>query len=195
MGFAFPDETTPGIDYIIPDTKYLEDNKKKIRGVFITHGHMDHIGAIPYILPKIGDPPIYTLQLSAGLIKKRLEEFSMVNRAKLNIITKDDVIPLGNFTIRFFAVNHNIPDSVGLSILTPVGQVIHTGDWKLDHTPVNEKPAELHKLAKFGAEGVLALMSDSTNATKAGYCSSEKVCAAPYDISKIVPEEFLVLMY
>jgi ribonuclease J len=181
MGFAFPDETTPGIDYIIPDTKYLEDNKKKIRGVFITHGHMDHIGAIPYILPKIGDPPIYTLQLSAGLIKKRLEEFSMVNRAKLNIITKDDVIPLGNFTIRFFAVNHNIPDSVGLSILTPVGQVIHTGDWKLDHTPVNEKPAELHKLAKFGAEGVLALMSDSTNATKAGYCSSEKEIGVQID--------------
>lgn len=181
MGFAFPDETTPGIDYIIPDTKYLEEKKKNIRGVFITHGHMDHIGAIPYILPKIGDPPIYTLQLSAGLIKKRLEEFNMQNRARINIITKDDVIPLGHFTVRFFAVNHNIPDSVGLSILTPVGQVIHTGDWKLDHTPVNERPAELHKLAKFGSEGVLALMSDSTNATKAGYCSSEKEIGVSID--------------
>lgn len=181
MGFAFPDETTPGIDYIIPDTKYLEEKKKNIRAVFITHGHMDHIGAIPYILPKLGDPPIYTLQLSAGLIKKRLEEFNMVNRARLNIITKDDVVPVGNFTVRFFAVNHNIPDSVGLSILTPVGQVIHTGDWKLDHTPVNEKPAELHKLAKFGAEGVLALMSDSTNATKPGYCSSEREIGVSID--------------
>jgi ribonuclease J len=174
MGFAFPDETTPGIDYIIPDTKYLEEKKKNIRAIFITHGHMDHTGAIPYILPKIGDPPIYTLALTAGLIKKRLEEFSMLNRAKINVITKHDVIPVGNFTVRFFGVNHNIPDSVGLSILTPVGQVIHTGDWKLDHTPVGEAPAELSKLAKFGAEGVLALMSDSTNATKAGYTSSEK---------------------
>jgi ribonuclease J len=124
MGFAFPDETTPGIDYIIPDTKYLEDNKKKIRGILLTHGHLDHIGAIPYILPKIGDPPIYTLQLTAGFVKKR--------------------------------------------------QVIHTGDWKLDHTPVNEKPAELHKLAQFGTEGVLLLMSDSTNSAKPGYCLSEK---------------------
>lgn len=181
MGFAFPDETTPGIDYIIPDTKYLEEKKKNIRGVFITHGHMDHIGAIPYILPKIGDPPIYTLALTAGMIKKRLEEFSMLNRAKINVITKNDVIPLGNFTVRFFGVNHNIPDSVGLSILSPVGQVIHTGDWKLDHTPVNEQPAELSKLAKFGAEGVLALMSDSTNATKPGYTSSEKEIGVQID--------------
>ncbi len=181
MGFAFPDETTPGIDYIIPDTKYLEEKKKNIRAIFITHGHMDHTGAIPYILPKIGDPPIYTLALTAGLIKKRLEEFSMLNRAKINVITKNDVIPVGNFTVRFFGVNHNIPDSVGLSIMTPVGQVIHTGDWKLDHTPVGEAPAELSKLAKFGAEGVLALMSDSTNATKPGYTSSEKEIGVQID--------------
>lgn len=174
MGFAFPDETTPGIDYIIPDTKYLEDNKKKIRGILITHGHLDHIGAIPYILQKIGDPPIYTLQLTAGFVKKRLEEFDMVNRAKLNVITKDDTLQLGAFKARFFMVNHNIPDSVGISLTTPVGQIIHTGDWKLDHTPVNEKPTEFHKLAKFGSEGVLLLMSDSTNSSKPGYCISEK---------------------
>lgn len=174
MGFAFPDETTPGIDYIIPDVKWLEERKKNIRGVLITHGHMDHIGAIPYILPKLGDPPIYTLALSAGLIKKRLEEFNQLNRARINVISSDDVLPLGAFKIRPFIVNHNIPDSVGFCISTPVGQVVHTGDWKLDHTPVNEKPTEFHKIAGFGAEGVIALMSDSTNASKPGYCQSEK---------------------
>lgn len=174
MGFAFPDETTPGIDYIIPDTKWLEERKRNIRGIIITHGHMDHIGAIPYILPKLGDPPIYTLALSAALIKKRLEEFNMVGRVRINVITKDDILALGAFKIRPFVVNHNIPDSVGFSISTPVGQVVHTGDWKLDHTPVNERPAELHKIAKFGSEGVILLCSDSTNAAKPGYCSSEK---------------------
>jgi ribonuclease J len=181
MGFAFPDETTPGIDYIIPDTKWLEENKKKIRGVVITHGHMDHTGAIPYILPKLGDPPIYTLALTAGLIKKRLEEFNLVNRTRINAITKDDTLSLGVFKLRFFLVNHNIPDSMGISIVTPVGQVIHTGDWKLDHTPVNEKPAELHKMAKFGSEGVMVLMSDSTNAEKPGYSLSEKELGVTID--------------
>ncbi len=174
MGFSFPDETTPGIDYIIPDTKWLEEFKKKIRGVIITHGHMDHTGAIPYLLPKLGDPPIYTLALSAGLIKKRLEEFNLVNRTRINVITKDDTLALGVFKLRFFLVNHNIPDSMGISITTPVGQIIHTGDWKLDHTPVNEKPAELHKIAKYGSEGVMLLMSDSTNAEKPGYSLSER---------------------
>lgn len=174
MGFAFPDETTPGVDYIIPDTRWLEENKHRIRGIIITHGHLDHMGAIPYILPKLGDPPIYTMPLTAGFIRKRLEEFDMLNRAKINLISKDDVLTFGNFRVRFFMVNHNIPDAIGLSILSPVGQVIHTGDWKFDHTPVNEKPTEFAKLAKYGGEGVLALLSDSTNALKTGYCQSEK---------------------
>lgn len=173
-GFAFPDETTPGIDYIIPETKYLEDRKKNIRAMFITHGHMDHIGAIPYLLAKLGDPPIYTMTLSAGMIKKRLEEFNLQGRVKLNALTVDDTVPVGNFQVKFFAVNHNIPDSVGLSINTPIGQIIHTGDWKFDHTPINERVTEFHKIATFGSNGVLALMSDSTNATKPGYCLSER---------------------
>ncbi len=173
-GFAFPDETTPGIDYIIPETKYLEDRKDKIRGMFITHGHMDHIGAIPYLLAKLGDPPIYTMTLSAGMINKRLEEFNLQSRVKLQAITVDDTISIGNFQVKFFAVNHNIPDAVGLSINTPVGQIIHTGDWKFDHTPVNERITEFHKIATFGGNGVLALMSDSTNALKPGYCLSER---------------------
>lgn len=173
-GFAFPDDTTPGIDYIIPETKYLEDKKKNIRGLFVTHGHMDHIGAIPYLLAKLGDPPIYTMKLSASMIKKRLEEFNLVGRAKINVVGLDDTVPAGAFQVRFFAVNHNIPDSVGLSINTPIGQVIHTGDWKFDHTPVNEVQTEFHKIASFGSQGVLALMSDSTNAIKPGYSQSER---------------------
>lgn len=174
MGLAFPDETMPGIDYIIPDTKWLEQNKKRIRGVIITHGHLDHIGAIPYILPKIGDPPIYTMPLTAGFIKKRMEEFGLLQRAKINVCHREDVLALGNFRIRFFGLNHNIPDSVGLSILTPVGQIIYATDWKFDHTPADARPSEFQKIARFASEGVLLLMSDSTNATKPGYCMSER---------------------
>lgn len=173
-GFAFPDESTPGIDYIIPETKYLEDRKKNIRGIFITHGHMDHIGAIPYILTKLGDPPIYSMPLSIGMIKKRLEEFNLVNRARLNTVHRDDTIPAGNFSVRFFGVNHNIPDSVGLAISTPAGVVVHTGDWKIDHTPINEAVTEFGKIASLGDNGVLALLSDSTNAIKEGYSLSER---------------------
>ncbi len=174
MGLAFPDDTMPGIDYIIPDTKWLEENKKRIRGVIVTHGHLDHIGAVPYILPKLGDPPIYTLPLTGAFIKKRLEEFSLLGRSKINILNKDDVLALGSFKIRFFRINHSIPDSVGLCITTPIGQVVYATDWKFDHTPADGKPTEFDKISKFGAEGVLLLMSDSTNAVKPGYCASEK---------------------
>lgn len=173
MGLAFPDETMPGIDYIIPDTKWLEENKRRIRGVIITHGHLDHIGAIPYILPKLGDPPIYTMALTAGFIKKRLEEFNLLGRSKINVFSRDDVLALGAFRVRFFGLNHNIPDSIGLSIQTPVGQVMYATDWKFDHTPADGRPSEFQKIAKFASEGVLLLMSDSTNAVKPGYCMSE----------------------
>ena len=174
MGLAFPDETMPGIDYIIPDTKWLEANKKRIRGVIITHGHLDHIGAIPYILPKIGDPPVYTMPLTAGFIKKRLEEFGLLGRSKIITFKIDEILSLGNFKVRFFRLNHNIPDSIGLSIITPVGQIIYATDWKFDHTPADNKPSEFQKIAKFASEGVLLLMSDSTNAVKPGYCVSER---------------------
>lgn len=174
MGLAFPDDTMPGIDYIIPDTKWLEQNRRRIRGVIITHGHLDHIGAVPYILPKLGDPPVYTMALTAGFIKKRLEEFALLGRSKINVLTKDDTLALGNFKIRFFRLNHSIPDSVGLSITTPVGQIVYATDWKFDHTPADGKPTEFDKIAKFGAEGVLLLMSDSTNSVKPGYCMSER---------------------
>lgn len=173
MGLAFPDETMPGVDYIIPDVNYLEENKKKIRGLFVTHAHLDHIGAIPYVLTKIGEPPIYTMPLSAGLIKKRLEEFNLASRTRLNAIDKDTSLQLGSFKVEFFRLNHNIPDCVGLRIQTPVGNVIYATDWKFDHTPMDGLPTEFEKIARFGGEGVLLLMSDSTNALKPGYCVSE----------------------
>jgi len=180
-GIGFPDETMPGIDYIIPNTKYLEDNKKKIRGMIITHGHLDHIGAIPYIMPKIGDPPIYTMKLTGEFIKKRLEEFHLLGRSTIHEVNKDDVLTLGNFRIRFFRLNHNIPDSVGLAINTPAGLLVYATDWKFDHTPVDGKPTEFGKLAQFGAEGVALLMSDSTNAEKPGYSMSEKTLGETID--------------
>ena len=174
VGLAFPDETMPGIDYVIPDTKYLEDRKRKIRGVLFTHGHLDHIGATPYILPKLGDPPIYTMRLTAALIEKRLEEFNLKGRSRMHILDKDDVLTLGAFTVRLFRLNHNIPDCVGFSIKTPTAHVVYTTDWKFDHTPVDEKPAEFHKIAQLGGEGVDLLLSDSTNADEPGYTLSEK---------------------
>lgn len=181
MGLGFPDETMPGIDYIIPNTKYLEENKKRIKGVIITHGHLDHIGAIPYILPKIGDPPIYTMKLTGELIKKRLEEFHLLGRSQIHELNKDDILTLGNFRIRFFRINHNIPDGVGLAISTPAGLLVYATDWKFDHTPVDGRPTEFDKLAKFGGEGVALLMSDSTNAEKPGYSMSEKVLGETID--------------
>jgi ribonuclease J len=174
MGLAFPDETMPGIDYVIPDTKYLQDRKRNIRGILFTHGHLDHIGAAPYILPKLGDPPIYTMRLTAALIEKRLEEFHLKGRSQIHILNVDDVIHLGAFTIRMFGLNHNIPDCVGFSIKTPTTHAMYATDWKFDHTPVDEKPAEFHKIARLGGEGVDLLLSDSTNADEPGFTLSEK---------------------
>lgn len=174
MGLAFPDETMPGIDYVIPDTKYLQAKKRNIRGILVTHGHLDHIGAAPYVLPKLGDPPIYTMPLTAALIEKRLEEFHLKGRSQIHVIDKDDILTLGAFTVRMFRLNHNIPDCVGFSIKTPNTHVVYTTDWKFDHTPVDEKPAEFHKIAHFGGEGVDLLLSDSTNANEEGYSLSER---------------------
>lgn len=181
MGFHFPDETTPGIDYIIPNTKYLEDNKHKIRGILVTHAHLDHIGALPYVLAKLGDPPIYSMPLSIAMIKKRLEEFNMVGRAKVNPITKDDTLSLGVFHVEFFRLNHNIPDCVGFRISTPIGKIVYATDWKFDHTPTDQRPTEFDKIAKYGGEGVILFMGDSTNAEKPGYCVSEKELANVID--------------
>lgn len=173
MGLQFPEEDMPGIDYIIPNMEYLRGKERNVRGVIITHGHYDHIGAIPHVVPRIGNPPIFALPITAAIIKKRQEDFE---REKLNIkeITLDDQLQLGRFRVEFFHINHNIPDSAGIIIHTPVGTIIHTGDWKFDYTPVDGKPADFSKIAKIGDQGILALMGDSTNAGQSGHQVSER---------------------
>lgn len=175
MGFQFPDEEMLGIDYVIPDTTYLERRKDKIRGIIVTHGHMDHTGAIPYIMPKKFNAPIYTGRLTAEMIKKRQEEFGTAADLDIKTIDPDkDILQLGAFRIEFFRVNHNIPDGLGLAIYTPVGLMVYTGDFKFDHTPVDEKPTDFSKLAKYGGEGALALFSDSTSVDQPGHSISEQ---------------------
>ncbi|MFH0819873.1 MAG: ribonuclease J [bacterium] len=174
MGLQFPEEDMPGIDYIIPNAAYLQEKTKNIRGVIITHGHYDHIGAIPHIMPKIGNPPIYTAALTAAIIKKRQEDYPNGTHLNLNIVKKKDRVRLGCFEAEFFRLNHNIPDSLGIALHTPVGTVIYTGDFKFDHSPVGDEPADIAHLAQLGARGVLLLMSDSTDADTPGYSISEK---------------------
>ena len=174
MGLQFPEEDMPGIDYIIPDITYLRGKKKNIRGIVITHGHYDHIGGISHLCPELGNPPIYTAALTAGLVNKRHEEYSKKNPLDMNVINPEtDKIQLGKFSVEFFRVNHNIPDSFGVVMHTPVGTVVHTGDFKIDLSPINDKPIDLQKIAKIGGEGVLALMADSTDATHSGHQLSE----------------------
>jgi len=172
-GLMFPEEEMMGIDYIIPNTEYLEKNKHKIRGMIITHGHFDHIGAIPHILPRLGNPPIYATELTRGLILKRQEDFKDQAPLNVKVVRKIDRLILGSFKVEFFHVNHSIPDSVGLAIRTPIGTIIHTGDFKFDHSPISDVPADISKIARLGAEGVLALMSDSTSSQTEGYSISE----------------------
>jgi len=174
MGLQFPDEDMPGIDYIIPNTAYLKNKKEKIRGVIITHGHYDHIGAIPHSMQRLGNPTIYTAALTRGIIMKRQEDFPNSPKLNINLIKKDDKIKLGCFNVEFFHVNHNIPDSLGVVIKSPVGTIVHTGDFKFDHSPINEEPADIAKITQIGSEGVQLLMSDSTDSDTPGHSLSEK---------------------
>jgi ribonuclease J len=173
MGLQFPDVDMPGVDYIIPDVSYLEEKVDRIRGVIITHGHYDHIGAIPHLIPKLGNPVIYTTELTRGIILKRQEDFKDNAPINVKVVRKIDRIKLGIFEVEFFHVNHTIPDAVGLAIRTPVGTIVHTGDFKFDHSPVADAPADIAKIARIGSEGILALMSDSTDSQTEGYSISE----------------------
>lgn len=177
LGLMFPEEGMPGIDYIIPDITCLRGKQKNIRGIIITHGHYDHIGGIPHLMNDLGNPPIYTAPLSAGIIRKRQEEFPNGGKLNFQIVKNTDTkIQLGkNFVFEPFHVNHNITDAFGAAITTPFGTLIFTGDFKFDYTPVNEEPADLNRIAIFGARGVLALFSDSTDATVPGHQISEKI--------------------
>jgi len=174
LGLQFPDEDMPGVDYIIPNMGYLKGKEKNIRGVIITHGHYDHIGAIPHVVPNIGNPTVYALPVAAGIIKKRQTDFP-TSKVNVKTIAIDTELQLGAFKVHFFHINHNIPDSAGIVIETPAGIVCHTGDWKYDFHPVGAPPADFHKMARLGERGVLLLMGDSTNADRAGHQKSEKV--------------------
>jgi len=179
-GLMFPEEEMLGIDLVIPDISYLLENRERVRGIIITHGHEDHIGALPYVLPQL-NMPVYSTKLTQGLISVKLKERKWLAEAKLNVIPFGGTVTLGKFRVEFFPVCHSIPDAVGLIISTPVGTVVHSGDFKVDYTPVSGKPTELSRLAQLGAQGVLLLLSDSTYAELPGYTPSEKVVGETLD--------------
>ena len=173
-GVLFPGEDMPGVDLVLPDIRYLIENQKKIRAILITHGHEDHIGAIPYVLSQI-NVPIFAPRLAHGLISVKLKEHSLDKQTELNQIEPGVNYNFGSFGIEFFRVCHSIPDAMGIVIDTPIGKVIHTGDFKIDHTPVDGKPTDLALLARLGSDGVVLLLSDSTYAEMQGYTPSEQV--------------------
>ena len=173
-GLMFPEEEMLGIDLVIPDISYLLEKREKIRGIVITHGHEDHIGALPYLLPQL-KVPVYSTKLTQGLISVKLKERRALAGAELKVIPPGGEFTLGKFKIEFFPVCHSIPDAVGLIIHTPVGIVVHSGDFKLDYTPASGNPTDLSRLAQLGAEGVLLLLSDSTYAELPGYTPSERL--------------------
>ncbi|HOR69618.1 MAG TPA: ribonuclease J [bacterium] len=174
MGLQFPEEDMLGIDYIIPNTDYLVGKEDWIKGIIITHGHYDHIGAIPHLLGKLKNPPMFMGRLTAGLVEKKIKEQPQCPKAAITIIEENKAIQLGkNFNIEFLRMNHSIPDCFAPIIHTPVGTIMHTGDFKIDYSPVNDKPADLQRIAQFGSQGILLLMSDSTDSTHPGYQISE----------------------
>ncbi len=174
-GVMFPDDEMFGVDLVIPDTNYLHDKKDHIRGILVTHGHEDHIGAIPYILPMLAFPPIYATRLTRGLINVKLKEHKLLEKAIVNEITPGDQVELGKCRAEFFRVNHSIPDATGIVLHTPMGAVVHTGDYKFDHTPVDGRPADMGTLGRIGNDGVLVMMGDSTRVESPGYTPSERV--------------------
>ncbi len=179
-GVAFPEDDMLGIDLVIPDFTYLERNKDRIRGLVITHGHEDHIGSIAYLLKQI-NVPIYATKLTIGLISNKLEEHRLLKTAKLHVVKQGQTIVLGKIRVEFIRSCHSIPDSVALAIHTPVGTVVHTGDFKIDYTPIDDQKIDLGRLAELGNRGVLALLSDSTNAERKGYTMSESTVGEVFD--------------
>lgn len=174
-GLKFPEEDMLGIDIVIPDITYLEENRDKIRGILLTHGHEDHIGGLSYVLRHL-NVPVYGTKLTLGLVEGKLKEAGILGSSKLNIIDGESEIKLGSsFTASFFRTNHSIPDSVGVCLDTPEGIVVHTGDFKFDQTPVNNQMADYAKMAEIGKRGVLCILSDSTNAERPGYTGSERL--------------------
>jgi ribonuclease J len=174
-GFAFSEDETPGIDYILPNTGYLEERRDKVRGIIVTHGHLDHVGGIPYIIDRIGNPPIYTRRLTAKIIERRQTEFAEAQPITIREVERNETIRLGSTTIRFFSVTHTVPDSMGVIIETPWGDVVHTGDLKLDHDNGEPTEAEKKEFSVFKDRKALVLMMDSTNIERPGFSISENI--------------------
>ncbi len=179
-GIAFPDEEMLGVDLVIPDFNYLIKNAEKVRGIVVTHGHEDHIGAIPYLLKEI-NVPIYATKFTLGLIKHKLKEHNLLSTAKLNTVAPGDFVNLGSITAEFIRTNHSIADACAIAFHTPVGVVVHTGDFKIDTTPVTGEMIDLSRFGELGKEGVLLLMSDSTNAERPGFTMSESTVGVSFD--------------
>jgi len=177
MGFQFPEDEMFGVDYVIPDIQYLVERRARIKGILITHGHLDHIGALPFVLPKLNFPPVYGTKLSLGLVRRILDEHKMLKQVKLIEVANKDTYQFGHFKVNFFRVNHSIPDSVGLVVRSPEGTMVHTGDFKFDFTPADGIEADIGKMSEIGKRGVDIMFSDSTNATKPGHTMSERVVA------------------
>lgn len=179
-GLAFPEEDMLGIDLVIPDVTYLKNNISKVKGFVFTHGHEDHIGAVPYVLKQV-NAPIYATRLTIGLIESKLSEHNMLRDVSRNVVQYGDVVELGDFKVEFIRTNHSITDAAALAITSPVGTVIHTGDFKVDYTPVYGDPIDLQRLGELGRQGVLAMMCDSTNALRPGFTMSEKTVGETLD--------------
>ena len=179
-GFSFPEDEMFGIDVVIPDFTYLKENMERIKGLIITHGHEDHIGSIPYLLKKV-NVPIYSTAFTIGLINSKLKEHNLDAKAELNVVEFGDIIKLGKFSVEFIASAHSIPDSAMLAIKTDAGTIIHSGDFKIEYTPVDGKHMNLSRLGELGREGVLALLSDSTNAERKGFTMSEASVGKVFD--------------
>lgn len=180
-GLMFPDDEMFGVDLVIPDTSYLMDKKQRIHGIFITHGHEDHIGALAYVLPMLDFPPIFATRLTQGLISVKLKEHKLLDKTTINLVTPGDQVSLGECLVEIVRVNHSVPDAVALAIHTPVGTVVHTGDYKFDHTPTDGQPADFGTLARIGNQGVLVMMGDSTRVESPGYTPSERVINDSFD--------------
>lgn len=179
-GLAFPDAEMLGIDLVIPDFSYVLKNKDKIKGIFITHGHEDHIGSLPYLLKQI-NVPVYGTGLTIGLINGKLQEHGIAEFCSLNVVKPGDIIKVGGFSVEFIHVNHSIPDAAALAIRTELGTIFHTGDFKIDSTPIDSEMIDIPRIAEIGKEGVLLMMSDSTNAGKPGYTMSEKTVGRSFE--------------
>lgn len=179
-GLAFPDDDMLGIDLVIPDITYLKDNIHKVKGFFITHGHEDHIGALPYVLKEI-NVPVYATKLTTAIIESKLKEHNIINETKRKVVKYGQSINLGDFRVEFIRTNHSIADAAALAIYTPAGVIVHTGDFKVDYTPVFGDPIDLQRLGEIGKKGVLALMCDSTNVLRPGFTMSESTVGRTFD--------------